>query len=144
MSADVFLRLWTAAHRGERLVARELAAEGVDGNQLALMLLLAEHEPATTSDLARALGVPFMTASDALQRLVDAGDVAREPNPQDRRSHVLSLTPAGKARVRAARKPLQRAARSLERSSAEPLADLEATLVALDRAIAASLDITES
>jgi DNA-binding MarR family transcriptional regulator len=143
VDADVFLRLWTAAHRAERLVALELSADGVDGFQLALMLLVAERKSATTSELARALGVPFMTASDALQRLVDAGDLERRPNPADRRSHLLSLTRAGAARVKSARKPLRRAARTLAGAAEEPLGDLEATLAALNAALDASLNITE-
>jgi DNA-binding MarR family transcriptional regulator len=139
----IFLRLWTAAHRAERLVALELSADGVDGFQLALLLLLAERRSATTSDLARALGVPFMTASDALQRLADAGDVERHPNPADRRSHLLSLTRAGAARAKAAQKPLERAARTLAAATEQPLADLEATLAALNAALDASVNITE-
>ena len=105
-----FLRLWTAAHRGERLAARELEADGLGGPQLAMLLLVALHEPATTTVLAAALGVPFMTASDALQRLVAEGEVEQAPNPADRRSRVFRLTAAGRSRVAAVEAPLRRAA----------------------------------
>ena len=101
-----FLRLWTAAHRGERLAARELEADGLAGPQLAMLLLVALHEPATTTVLAASLGVPFMTASDALQRLVAEGEVEQAPNPDDRRSRVFRLTAAGRARVAAVEAPL--------------------------------------
>jgi DNA-binding MarR family transcriptional regulator len=108
--ARFFLRLWTAAHRGERLAARELEADGLDGPQLAMLLLVALHEPASTTVLAAALGVPFMTASDALLRLVTEGEIEQAPNPADRRSHVFRLTAAGRARVAAVEAPLRRAA----------------------------------
>ena len=47
-----FLRLWTAAHRGERLAARELEQAGLAGPQLSMLLLVALHGPATTTALA--------------------------------------------------------------------------------------------
>jgi hypothetical protein len=53
-----FLRLWTAAPRAERLVARELEADGVVGRQLALLLLVELHAPATPTTLAAVFGVP--------------------------------------------------------------------------------------
>jgi DNA-binding MarR family transcriptional regulator len=140
----VFLALWQAAHRAERLVARELEAAGVDGTQLALLLIVGDRGRATTTEVATALGVPFMTASDALRRLEDAGEVARSPNPEDRRSTVVSLTAAGKRRLRAVSKPLQKAAVVLDESSPRPLDELHAVIEDLDAAIAAALDITIS
>jgi DNA-binding MarR family transcriptional regulator len=126
-----FLRLWTAAHKGERLVARELEAAGVPGRQLAMLLLVGELGPATTTALAASLGVPFMTASDALQRLVDDGVVAQAPNPGDGRSRVYALTAAGEARLRAIEEPLRRAAAVVD----GPLAGTAALDVALSRAL---------
>ena len=75
-----------------------------------MLLLVALHEPATTTVLAASLGVPFMTASDALQRLVGEGEVEQAANPADRRSRVFRLTAAGRARVAAVDAPLRRAA----------------------------------
>jgi DNA-binding MarR family transcriptional regulator len=135
-----FLRLWTAAHRGERLVAHELEREGVSGTQLALLLLVHLHQPATPTELATAMGVPFMTASDALERLVRDGVVARRRNPDDRRSYVFTLTEAGEARLRALKTPLRRAARALERSHGEALGGLADAVSDLDDALARALD----
>jgi DNA-binding MarR family transcriptional regulator len=135
----LFLRLWTAAHRGERLVARELARAGVDGTQLALLLLVAQRRSATTTELAADLGVPFMTASDALGKLEERGDVSREPNPDDRRSQVFALTAAGSARVKATRAPLRRALRALTATSDVPGAELAAGIRAVDEALERAL-----
>ena len=70
---------------------------------------VALHGAATTTALAAALGVPFMTASDALQRLVAIGEVEQQPNPADRRSRVPAPPPDGQ-RVAAVDAPLRRAA----------------------------------
>jgi DNA-binding MarR family transcriptional regulator len=126
-----FLRLWTAAHKGERLVARELERAGLAGRQLAMLLLVADLERATTTALAAAMGVPFMTASDALQRLVEDCLVAQSPNPLDRRSHVYELTAEGRSRVHALEEPLRRAAGALEGS----LPDTAALDAALSHAL---------
>jgi DNA-binding MarR family transcriptional regulator len=134
-----FLRLWTAAHRAERLVAREIEADGVAGRQLALLLLVELHEPATPTTLAAALGVPFMTASDALQRLVADGDVAQEPNPDDRRSHLYALTESGRSRLRAIEAPLRRAVASVRGATDSDAGALAAAVAELDEALARAL-----
>jgi MarR family transcriptional regulator, lower aerobic nicotinate degradation pathway regulator len=126
-----FLRLWTAAHKGERLAARELEAAGVQGRQLAMLLLVGELGPASTTALAAELGVPFMTASDALQRLAEDGVVAQAPNPADRRSYVYELTEEGHSRVAAVEEPLRRAAAAIGGA----LADTAALDAALARAL---------
>ena len=41
------------------------------------------------------MGVPFMTASDALARLEARGTVRRKSNPADRRSSLFALTARG-------------------------------------------------
>jgi MarR family transcriptional regulator, lower aerobic nicotinate degradation pathway regulator len=129
--AIFFLRLWTAAHKGERLVAQELEVAGIQGRQLAMLLLVGELGPASTTVLATELGVPFMTASDALQRLVEDGVVAQAPNPADRRSYLYELTEAGRARVARVEEPLRRAAAAIEGA----LADTAALDAALTRAL---------
>ena len=54
---------------------------------------------ATTScrvyDLVEQLGITVGTASKAVDRLENAGFCQRRNNPQDRRSPILELTPAG-------------------------------------------------
>jgi DNA-binding MarR family transcriptional regulator len=131
--------LWIAAHRGERLVAHELERDGVDTPQLALLLLVERHQPATLTALATELGVPFMTASDAVTRLVDAELVSRAPNPDDRRSQLVSLTPAGRARLKAAQKPMRRALQLLAESPGADLSSAAAALAELNAALATAL-----
>jgi MarR family transcriptional regulator, lower aerobic nicotinate degradation pathway regulator len=141
-ASTFFLRLWTSAHRGERVVARELARERAEVPQLAMLLLVALHEPASTTQLAEAIGVPFMTASDALSRLTDAGLAARAPNPRDRRSHLFSLTDTGRGRLAATRAPMERALARLAATGADADA-LGAAVEALNEALGEALRESE-
>src|SRR4051794_35212276 len=133
-----FLRLWTSAHRGERVVARELGRAGAEVPQLAMLLLVELHEPVSTTQLAEAIGVPFMTASDALSRLTDAGLADRAPNPRDRRSHLFTLTEAGRERLGATRAPIERALARLAATGADVDA-LGTALEALNEALGEAL-----
>ena len=136
--SSFFLRLWTSAHRGERVVARELSRAAAEVPQLAMLLLVELHEPASTTQLAEAIGVPFMTASDALSRLTDAGLAARAPNPRDRRSHLFSLTDAGRASLAATRAPIEQALARLEATGADVDA-LDTALEELNEALGQAL-----
>lgn len=81
---------------------------------------------AHSSTLARELNVSDPTVSDAIAALVRKGLVVRTPDPQDRRRHELSLTPAGrKTAVQLARwtAPAEIATSKLDRDEAERLLD---------------------
>jgi DNA-binding MarR family transcriptional regulator len=127
-SWTVLHELWAVAHRAERVVARELAAAGVDGTELAVLGLLARMRSATTTELANELGVPFMTMSSVLQRLESRGELARSANPADGRSHVFALNGVGEARARSAGRVVNAA---VKRVGAE--VDLEELASVLER-----------
>jgi DNA-binding MarR family transcriptional regulator len=112
-SWTVLHELWAVAHRAERVVARELAAAGVDGTELAVLGLLARMESATTTELAGEFGVPFMTMSSVLQRLEARGELLRSANPVDGRSHVFALSDDGRARARAAGRVVETAVKEI-------------------------------
>jgi DNA-binding MarR family transcriptional regulator len=139
--------LWSAAHLAERLVSREMGARGVEGEQLALLLLLAQSgRPRTQTALARELGVPFTTLGHAAGRLVARGDAERVPNPRDRRSHLIALTGRGRARAAAAEPALEAALQALREALPdpdEPIAGVERIRAALLRALAADATISE-
>jgi DNA-binding MarR family transcriptional regulator len=127
-SWTVLHELWAVAHRAERVVARDLAAAGVDGTELAVLGLLARLGTANTTELAAEFGVPFMTMSSALQRLESRGDLVRSANPEDGRSHVFALSPDGRARAQAAGRVVSA---SVERLAGD--VDLEEVATALER-----------
>src|SRR4029079_19434776 len=107
---SVFLRLWTAAHMAERVVARHLQEAGVSGEQLALLSLIATDEPITPNALGAELGVPLTTLADALRRLDARGELERSPNPADQRSHLITLSGEGRRRLQGVGTPWRKAA----------------------------------
>jgi len=126
------VELWTTARRSVRLVAELLAQEGVGDDELAcLMQLAASPEGLTITEIADAMGVPFMSASDAVGRLERAGDVERAPHPSDGRAVLILLTRAGSERAQAAAALLDRLARSLTRSAGTSPARARAELARL-------------
>jgi len=128
----LFVELWTTARRSVRLVAELLAQEGVGDDELAcLMQLAASPEGLTITEIADAMGVPFMSASDAVGRLERAGDVERAPHPSDGRAVLILLTRAGSERAQAAAALLDRLARSLTRSAGTSPARARAELARL-------------
>src|SRR3954447_17032552 len=114
----LFLELWSTARHSVRLVAELLAREGVGDDELACLLHLStSREGLTITEIAAAMGVPFMSASDAVGRLEQAGDVKRTQHPSDRRSSLVSLTMRGERRAEAAGELLDRLAGSLTRGA---------------------------
>ena len=79
-----------------------------------------------------------VTVSRAAIALVTRGLVRRLPNPDDQRSHLLSLTPAGQALyVSIAPKALELEARIFEGFSAKERAGFAAMLRRIEQASAA-------
>ena len=97
----------------ERVVAKHLQKAGVSGEQLALLSLIATVEPITPTALASEMGVPLTTVADALRRLDGRGELERSPNPADQRSHLITLSTAGRARLEAVEPSLRKAAAEL-------------------------------
>ncbi len=76
----------------------------------AVLEVLGVQESSSQRDLAERLGINRTIMVRLVDRLEAAGWVRRDRNPADRRSYVLSLTPAG----RGAREDLRREARDRE------------------------------
>jgi DNA-binding MarR family transcriptional regulator len=61
--------------------------------QARAMAHLFQHGVSSVSEVAAGIGVSLATASELVERLVEAGHVARDVNPRDRRQVQLSLAP---------------------------------------------------
>lgn len=61
-----------------------------------LVTILAEQSSISQFGLCAAAHMDKVTISRAAIRLVERGLVCRSPNPGDKRSHLLTLTPAGR------------------------------------------------
>jgi DNA-binding MarR family transcriptional regulator len=83
---------------------REQAQLGeLSWTQMRVLAGLDRDEPATVSSLARAEGMRPQSMGELVAALKSAGLVSGEPDPADGRQTVLSLTVAGRDRVKRAR-----------------------------------------
>ena len=108
-----------SSHEAERKV-------GISGAQLFVLHELASSPGGSVSELARRTLTHQSSVSVVVQRLVDAGLVARTPSSSDRRTNLLTLTARGRALLdRApplAQERLIEAVRSLSRDGRRQLA----------------------
>ena len=109
-----------------------------------LIAVIAESDGLTQQALGVATRMDKVTVSRAAIALVDRGLVQRRPNPDDQRSHLLSLTRAGKTLYESvAPKALELEARIFAGFSADELATFRAMLDRLE-ASAAPLDTEQA
>ncbi len=86
------------------LTGKALAPFGIDGRELAVLLVLAEREPTSQQQAARRLGIDRTTMVAMLDTLEGKGLVSRHPDAEDRRRNVVELTSAGQDILRRATK----------------------------------------
>lgn len=91
---------------GERFVTRELSGTGVTSGTAPLLLELRDGGPRSPADLARAAGVDKSHVTRSLRALQRAGLVVVEPDPDDGRKLVVSLTRKGRSAAGAAEKAM--------------------------------------
>ena len=106
-----------------------LTMDDVPAATLRLLSQIDELEPVGISQLARADRCSQPTMSGAVQGLVAKGWVTKTPNPDDARSSLVRLTPAGAEVLRNARRRI--GAVIAERLAADPChdtADVEAAV----------------
>ena len=108
----------TAAH-AHRLVGEGFASAGARGYHYRLLATLEEHGPASQAALGRRSGIHLSDMVAAVNELADQNLVERTPDPTDRRRNIISLTTAGKRRLR-------RLERQLSKIQDELLAPLSA------------------
>jgi len=93
--ADLAIRLRHVIARTARRLRQE-AGEGLSPSQSAALATIDRHGPLTPSELAARERIQRPTATRVIARLEEAGLVDRTRDPEDRRSSVVGLTPAGR------------------------------------------------
>ena len=88
-------QLWTVS-------AAALKPFGISGRELAVLIVLADAEPASQQQAAQRLGVDRTTMVALLDALETIGLVARRPHAHDRRRNIVELTGTGRETLRAA------------------------------------------
>jgi len=111
LPAHYELRVLKALRRIIRAVdlhSRKLSARhNITGPQLICLLSVREHEPVTTSAVARHVHLSPSTVIGILDRLESKGLIRRERDRKDRRLVQVSVTEPGSALVESAPSPLQ-------------------------------------
>lgn len=98
------LKVLEAVRPLERRLSMILLAEhGMTPSQYRLLLPLLTSKSLTASELCATLGITKASGSILIQELARAGVIATSPNPEDRRSILIRLTPEGENRMRAAK-----------------------------------------
>ena len=93
--ADLAVRLRLAIARTARRLRQEAGAE-LSPSQTAALATVDRHGPLTPSELAVREQIQRPTVTRIIARLEERGLVQRTRDPQDGRSSLVALTPAGR------------------------------------------------
>jgi DNA-binding MarR family transcriptional regulator len=93
--ADLAVRLRLAIARTARRLRQE-AGEELSPSQAAALATIDRHGPLTPSELAVRERIQRPTVTRIVARLEEGGLVQRTRDPQDGRSSLVALTPAGR------------------------------------------------
>jgi DNA-binding MarR family transcriptional regulator len=96
---------------------RVRAATGVAAGHFELLRYVRDHPGARVADLASAFAIGVGTTSKIVDRLEAQDWVERRPNPANRRSSLLALTPAGESAVARAEPAWQAAIKEILRGA---------------------------
>ncbi|HTX11142.1 MAG TPA: MarR family winged helix-turn-helix transcriptional regulator [Streptosporangiaceae bacterium] len=130
----VFTDLVRVETRLYNAVAERVKAEaGVGAGHFELLRYVRDHADARVADLASAFAIGVGTTSKIVDRMEKEGWLERRPNPANRRSSLLALTPAGESAVSRAEPAWQGAIQEILGGAVTPdeLAALSLTLDAL-------------
>ena len=119
------------------LHSQDIAARlGVNSTDLECLGVIAEGEPVTAGDLAKATGLTSGAITGVVDRLVRAGFASRERDAADRRKVFVRALPAGLARARPLFEPMRQRMEAALNAYSD--AELEFLLHFLDRSLAAA------
>ncbi len=82
--------------RAQELLAAAFVAEGLRGYHFRLLAALDQYGPSSQADLGRNTGIDRSDVVAALNELVDDGLARREPDPQDGRRNVVTISKRGR------------------------------------------------
>ncbi len=93
---DVFDLIGSIAKRVDRLEAQALGQANLTAAQYMILATLDEKNERPLGELADAMRCSRSTITGVVDTMERKGLVVREPNPRDRRSHLLRLTSKGR------------------------------------------------
>jgi len=98
----------------ERLIAAALAPTELPPDDYPMYVLVGAEGPWTPTALAGRTQMPLSTVLFRLRRLERRGHAERIPNPEDQRSYLIRLTPAGQHLLAEARPRFRAYAEAVE------------------------------
>jgi DNA-binding MarR family transcriptional regulator len=130
---DLAVRLRLAITRTSRRLRQE-AGTGLSPTLTSALATIDTHGPLTPSELAKRERVQRPTATRLVARLEELGVLQRAADPTDRRSSLLSVTPAGHALIEEMRgRKTAYLARRIEKLDPEERAALDRAAGILER-----------
>jgi DNA-binding MarR family transcriptional regulator len=135
------LNLFSASQLAASLVREEFEAIGLPPYWVGVLHLIWLNEPVTPSALEALSGVRPTTLRDVIDGLVERGQVERRPNPDDRRSTLLSVTDEGERVAIDAMKATSNAYKRLQAHLPWPVLRIDSELEDLIRALQAALGL---
>ncbi len=94
---EAFGLIEAIARRMDRLQALALSRTNLTAPQYMILANLHEKDGRPLSELAEVMRCSKSTITGVVDTMERKGLVAREPNTEDRRSHLVRITPKGKA-----------------------------------------------
>jgi DNA-binding MarR family transcriptional regulator len=135
------LNLFTASQLSNALIQREFEAIGLPAYWVGVLHLIWLNEPVTPTALEALSGVRPTTLRDVVDELVERGQVRRQPNPDDRRSTLLSVTDEGERVSIDAMNATKKAYARLQEQLPWPVLEIDPPLEDLIRALQAALGL---
>ena len=96
---NVLLQVFVVGQLSGELLGRALRDAGLSPDHFAVLSVISSIGPITPSELARLLGMPPTTVSTWVRRLSARREITRRVNPDDGRSALLEVAPAGKTAI---------------------------------------------
>lgn len=132
----ILLDVFTTNQKRERLIEAALAGTKLPPEDYPLYVFIATAGPLTPTELARELGMPLTTVLFRIRRIEERRHVERVANPDDGRSYLVRLTPAGERLLAFARSLFRARALAVEARLGEGRVDaLRQALTELGEAI---------
>ena len=113
-SDTILLDVFVTNQLRERLLAAAVAGTDLPAEDYPLYVLVGAEGPLTPTALAARTQMPLSTVLFRLRRLERRGHVERIANPDDRRSYLARLTPAGARLLRKTRPRFRALAQAVE------------------------------
>src|SRR3954452_19155566 len=95
---EELIRQFSAFGAVKREIGRMMPSECPSGSA-AVLILLGRYGDMRMSKLSELLAVDMSVTSRHVAHVADRGWIERSPDPADKRSRILRLTPAGQAKV---------------------------------------------